>query len=639
MLLGSAYGKIGLDSSGVMSGVQNAVSALKNFKSTMELAGGGLNKLKANLDTAKSAVAAARIELEKLKAGGAAKEQIEGAAKSLKTLEANAKTAATAVRNAEGQMQQLRQAGMQLGQAMQQVGNMLTVAVTLPLIAAGGAAIKLASDYNETASKSKVVFEEMADSVIKNAKKADAALGLSAKKYLDYSSSIAAALKAGGMGIKQSTELSEQAVKHFADLASFHNAQVEDVAVAWQSAIRGQYEPIQKYFPFITNEYLKTYGTAKNLIAANTENLTANQRAIILNAIAQDEKLNPAIDDFAETAGGLANQTRIAQAELENALQTLGQNLLPIALQAVKALNGLLAFFNSLPPSAQKGILVMLGFVAALGPVLSILGSLLMFVIQLQMAWPMLVEGAASLGIALPALGTGLAGVGTAITTTVMPAIGAFLVAAAPIVLTIGLVVAAVGLLYWAFSTNFNGITDTVKMLGVIIAYYAKKWWADLVDGAAKGWQKFTDYVKRVVQTVVNLFKLDWGAIGRNIIMGIAIGIISKIVDIVNAARKAATAALDAFRNALGIHSQSTKFNWAGRMSGLGYVNGLGASIDPEQIARVATRPVQSISRSAQQSNTYQFSSGLTIREAREMQAESLRRVARLEKVLGLGGA
>ena len=40
---------------------------------------------------------------------------------------------------------------------------------------------------------------------------------------------------------------------------------------------------------------------------ANTKNLTANQRAIILNAIALDTKLNPAVDDFARTSGGLAN--------------------------------------------------------------------------------------------------------------------------------------------------------------------------------------------------------------------------------------------------------------------------------------------------------------------------------------------
>src|SRR5690349_11954753 len=208
----------------------------------------------------------------------------------------------------------LASAGQQIGDSLKNVGRTLTIGMTLPIVAMGAASIKAASDFEETKNKAVVVFGEMGDAVVANANKAATALGVSKTQYLDYASSIGAALKAGGMGIEETTKLSEAAVKHFADLASFHNARVEDVAVAWQSAIRGQYEPIQRFFPFITNQYLITYGTANGMIDANTKNLTANQRAIILNAIALDEELNPALNDFAETSGGLANQTRSLKA-------------------------------------------------------------------------------------------------------------------------------------------------------------------------------------------------------------------------------------------------------------------------------------------------------------------------------------
>src|SRR5688572_27380520 len=226
-------------------------------------------------------------------------------------------------------------AGQRLGDGMKNVGRNMTVGITLPIVALGAASVKAASDFEETKNKAIVVFGEMSDSVVANANKAATALGVSKTQYLDYASSIGAALTAGGMGIKESTDLAEQAVKHFADLASFHNAQVQDVAAAWQSAIRGQYEPIQKYFPFITDSYIKTYGVANGLVDSNTDKLTANQRAIILNAIALDKELNPALDDFAETSGGLANSSRIMKAQLQDAMVMLGTNLLPLVLTLV----------------------------------------------------------------------------------------------------------------------------------------------------------------------------------------------------------------------------------------------------------------------------------------------------------------
>lgn len=200
-----------------------------------------------------------------------------------------------------------------------------------------------ASDLNETLSKTETVFSSMSESVIKNAQAAANKIGISQKAYLDYASALGAAFTAGGMGIQDATALSEQAVKHFADLASFHNAEVKDVAESWQSAIRGSYEPIQKYFPFITNEYLKTYGTAKGLIDENTETLTANQRAIILNAIALDTQLNPAYGDFERTSGGLANQQRILASQVENARAKIGSGLLPVVTQLVTMLNKFIA--------------------------------------------------------------------------------------------------------------------------------------------------------------------------------------------------------------------------------------------------------------------------------------------------------
>jgi hypothetical protein len=533
-------------------------------------------------------------------------------------------------KQAIGSMQTLQKAGELLGNGLKKAGQALTIGATLPILALGAAAIKAGSDFEETKSKANVVFGDMAESVRKNAEKADTALGLSAKKYLDYSSSIAAALKAGGMSVAESASLSEQAVKHFADLASFHNSQVEEVSAAWQSAIRGQYEPIQKYFPFITDAYMKTYGVAKGLIDATTDKLTANQRAIILNAIALDEKLNPAINDFAETSGGLANQTRIAQAQFENMLRTLGQNLLPIALQVVGALNRMLEALNAMPPTAQKGVLVMLGLVAALGPLLSFLGTLLGFITSISAAWPAITAGAT---MAAPAL----AGAGTAITGTLLPALGALIVAVAPFILAIGLIVGAVALLYWAFKTNFNGITDTTKMGWFIVKFYFKQGLDYLAETVRMLGVILKVRFQQTWQSLINWFKtVNWSMVGQNISMGIALGILKGVVWIIDAAKKAAMAAYTAAKNALGIHSPSTKFAYLGQMSGLGYANQFAQAVNPNLIARTMTKTVNT-SQTAVQNQTYNFGGGVSIREARRMQKDAEK--AALNRMVALLGA
>lgn len=215
----------------------------------------------------------------------------------------------------------------------------ITVAVAALALGVAAYTVGPASDLQETISKSETVFGDYADGVIENAKRADTALGVSQQQYLDYASALGAALMAGGASVEDATALSEQAVGHFADLASFHNEEVADMAGAWQSAVRGSFEPIQKVFPFITNEFLKTFGVSNGLVDEQTENLTANQRAIILNAIALDSTLNPALGDFERTSGGLANQQRSLQATFENIRTEIGGALLPVVTELTTQLN------------------------------------------------------------------------------------------------------------------------------------------------------------------------------------------------------------------------------------------------------------------------------------------------------------
>jgi len=535
--------------------------------------------------------------------------------------------------------------GTQVGGAMKNIGNMMTVGLTLPILAVGAASIKAASNFEETKNKAIVVFEEMADSVVSNSNRAASSLGISKTQYLDYASSIGAALKAGGMTIVEATELSEQAVKHFADLASFHNTQVEDAALAWQSAIRGQFEPIQKYFPFITNQYLITYGTANGLIDANTKQLTANQRAIILNAIALDDKLNPALNDFAETSKGLANQGRILKAQWQDALVLLGQNLLPIALKVVSSLNAMLEAFNKLSPTQQKILLGFLALVAIAGPLLSALGTIIAIVSSL-----------AGLATTLSGMGITLGTIGTVITGTLIPAIGAILTALAPLLIILAAVALYVGILYIMWRTNFLGMRDNVTLFVKVV----KALWQALLAflrgdtqaalehlgeafdafreriakifssfaGFQQAWANFMNFVRTAMTNLVNYISksftnINWSQVGRFILLGIANGMLLGLPALITTAARVATSVLAQIKRSLGIRSPSSEAFKLGDMTAQGYILGMQKAMDPNAIANLLTRPVTQNNNASQQNITMQFASGLTIRQVQGMIAEN----------------
>jgi len=548
------------------------------------------------------------------------------------TLDTNGVT--NGVRQAKADLQSLAAVGEKVGQAMQKAGQMMTIGLTLPILAAGAAGIKMASDLEETKSKVGVIFGDMSKDMLDWAETANTALGQTRQQALDASAPFALfGIQAGKSG-QDLNEFAKQNVQFAADFASFYNPNPEDAITAIGAAYRGETEPIRRYNILLNDQIIKQKAVNMGLYDGNGQ-LSQQARILAVNALIAEQG-SAAMGDFARTSGGLANQTRILNAQFQDSLALLGQNLLPIALEVTKGLNAMLIAFQKLPPSAQKGVLVFLMFLAVLGPLISGIGTLITTVTSLIGIWPTLTAGASTLGIVLPSLSAGFAGIGAVITGTVLPALGAFLVAAAPIILTIGLVIAAVGLLYWAFSTNFNGITDTVKMLGFIIEFYAKKYWNDLVNGAASGIRRFGDYVKRGVQNVVAVFRIDWAAIGRNMITGIINGINASLAALVAAAKRSAAAALTAFKNALGIHSPSTKFEWAGKMSALGYIQGI-SNIDPAAMAASIARPTQSFTRMATQTNTYQFQNGLSLREARKMsmQAEEAA-YRRTKKMLGV---
>jgi hypothetical protein len=160
------------------------------------------------------------------------------------------------------------------------------------------------------------------------------------------------------------------------------------------------------------------------LADANGE-LSDNAKAQAALALIYDQT-NQFAGDFKNTSDGLANSLRITKAQLKDAAANLGKQLLPYVLKAVKFISQLIAKFQGLSPAQQKMILLIGGVAAAIGPLLVIIGSLV-----------------------------------TAI-SAIIPVAAAVGGALSPFLIPILAVVAALALLYFAWTNNWGGIQEKV---------------------------------------------------------------------------------------------------------------------------------------------------------------------------------
>jgi len=382
-----------------------------------------------------------------------------------------------------------------LGNTMQQVGKKLTgiggkisAAVTLPLVAMGGAAIAAASDLNESMNKVDVVFGTSAGVIQEWSKSAASSFGLSRQEALEAVGTFGNLFTAMGMGTTPAAEMSQGLVQLAADLASFNNISPTEALEKLRSGLLGESEPLRSLGVNLNEAAVKAKAMEMGL-ASSTKELTPAMLAQARYALIL-EQTKAAQGDFARTSDGLANSQRILSAQFKDAAASLGTQLLPIALKVVQGLSKLAEKFSNLSPAAQKTILIFAGIAAAVGPVLVAIGS---------------VVGA--IGAIVTAFGAGgaLAGVGAAIAGVVA--------AIAPVILPILAVIAVLGLLYLAWKNNWFGIRDFITALIPQIGAFLSQAWETIKQTAITAWTAISTFFTTTWTTIQTTATTIWTAI------------------------------------------------------------------------------------------------------------------------------
>lgn len=285
------------------------------------------------------------------------------------------------------QMQNAQRSMEQVGKKLAGIGAGLTVGITLPILGIGAAAIKAASDAEETASKFDTVFRDVSKAAQESADTLRNAYGLSSNASKQLLGDTGDLLTGFGFSQKAALDLSTEVNKLAVDLASFTNFSggTEGASKALTKALLGEREGVKSLGISILEADVKTRvltNTQKGL----TFESERQAKAFATLQLAQEQSKN-AIGDYARTNQSFANQMRLVKARIEDVSVQFGEILLPYVTALAGKIGKLVEGFSNLSPSTKKIIVIVAGLAAAIGPVLAAVGTFIIILPTLSAAF------------------------------------------------------------------------------------------------------------------------------------------------------------------------------------------------------------------------------------------------------------
>ena len=296
-----------------------------------------------------------------------------------------------------------------IGKKMKKAGMVMSVAITAPLVLIGKKALDMAMNVVEAENLFEVSMGGMADAARKWSKDLSDAYGLNEFALRKMVGTFNVMLDSMGLTEQQAYNMSTAMTELAYDMASFYNLPTEEAFIKLQAGISGEAEGLKRLGIILTENFIKTWAY-KNGLVAQGEELTEQQK-ILARYGALMEQTSKAQGDMARTLKSPANQLRIFKEQLNMVSIDIGALLIPMFLKVLEIVKPYIKKFRDASDS-QKQFAVTLGIVfAAAGPVLIILGQMLIVVRSLTTAFIRLTAAVSGLGMTL----TGLVGIIAAI--------------------------------------------------------------------------------------------------------------------------------------------------------------------------------------------------------------------------------
>lgn len=475
------------------------------------------------------------------------------------------------------------------------------------------------------------LFKESSDTMIQYANNAFRTCGLSANDYMETTTSFAASmLSSVGGDTAKAAELSNNALIAMSDNANKMGTNMQDIQNAYQGFAKQNYtmldnlklgyggtkeemqrllsdaNKLNKQQGIITDYSIDSFADITEAIQVVQDNLgitgtTALEATSTLSG--SFGTMQAAWTNFiAKLSVGNQDQVNQAMMDLASSASTfLFQNLIPAIGRIITQLPSAIGTFitTAIPLLIENGKQIISNIIQGWqenkGRWKDTVNNFLDNAIEwIETSLPqILAEGIASVEEFIAGWGQG----DGHMMATVGELIGKILtviIKAVPQILAAGVLI--VGKLAVGFIQNIPYfLTQIGTLLGQMISTIASNFpklvssggsmLLKIIAGFINGITNIPSAVKKAVDSFKSNFRdVDWGELGTNIIKGIVNGITGGIGKLVTAAKNVAKNALDAAKEALGIHSPSRVFELeVGKMIDLGLAAGIERNLKPVQ--------------------------------------------------------
>lgn len=288
-----------------------------------------------------------------------------------------------------------------------ELGKTMSTYVTAPLLAAGAASIKMASDFNESLNKVDVSFKSASGSVTEFAKTSLKTYGIASGTALDMASNFGDMATSMGLGVGEASKLSTSLVGLAGDMASFKNIRIDVAQTALNGIFTGETESLKRLGIVMTEANVKAYAFSQGITKQYDTMSQAEKVMLRYNYVMSVTK--NAQGDFARTNENAANQMRMFGEGMKQLSAEIGQVMLPAVTSITRAANGMIEGFSG-ASEGTKGFVVALGLIAAAtGPLLFLVGTIVPKVIE---GFNLMTAAAVKFNLTLKTAG-GIAGLAT----------------------------------------------------------------------------------------------------------------------------------------------------------------------------------------------------------------------------------
>ena len=160
----------------------------------------------------------------------------------------------------------------------------MTKYITTPVLAAGTAAVKFASDYNENLNKVDASFKDSAGVVKEWAKTATEQFGLSESAALEATSLFGDMGTSMGLTTEQAAEMAISLTGLAGDLSSFKNIGISEAMTALKGVFTGETESLKELGVVMTETNLKEFADGLGLVydeMSQTEKVTLRYQYVL----------------------------------------------------------------------------------------------------------------------------------------------------------------------------------------------------------------------------------------------------------------------------------------------------------------------------------------------------------------------